>query len=244
MHAILRYRKTAAFTLGLFVAAVAWAAISTLQITASVTNGSLSISTSVLPSGWFVTRNTFDNTRTELVTTYTFGGTTCSDPMAGGTLSSVTSGTFAEMSSPNGYSWAGSVNISAYANHWHNQYHCDGSVSVIGCDQAIPVTVTTTNVIVNNNGQTGCRTYVNNSGQSVCESDTETTSLAAIYDANLDVTDLCDPSCGIGECSHTCEREYCAGAPPGGKDECMWECTCLCKANLPDSCPAHHECDP
>jgi hypothetical protein len=141
----------------------------------------------------------------------------------------------------NGYFWDTTVDLSAAANHWYRHYHCDGTVEIHGCADAIEVTVTTTAYAANGS----CHTYLNDSGQMVCAADTRQASLTSVQDPDeIDVCSTPDNSCGIGECVSACEQGcHSVPATNGQRVACVRACTCTCKAQLPVSCPPHHECD-
>jgi hypothetical protein len=228
-------------------AGIAWAATSPLTFSAMITDGVLSISTASLIKGWFSTRNTLDRTKTNLATTWSIGATECSDGGASGSINSTTDGSFEAIlnendSNPIAYTWSVLKDLSAYQNHWYNHTHCDGTVEVHGCAASSPVTVSMT--AIGNNG--ACRTYVDDAGQTVCASDSHQLSLAAVQDADVVDTDCGGDSCGIGQCvqacEHTCDDTYPGRDQRDERQDCKMECPCVCKLQLPSSCPPHDEC--
>lgn len=230
---------------------VALAAVSPLLISLSINNGIMGIETNELPKGWFFSGGTFDRSKTNLVTTYSFEATSCSVASAGGTLNSTTGGQFESHLNSGGqvtgYSWNMYVDLAAQQNEYYVHYHCDGTTHIVGCDQAKTVDVTTTAYADNGN----CRTYDNDENVEVCASDSDQIALPALR--GLDVYDTnCDASCGIGPCVSQCEQDCddtfdCANGQAGAacreaQQTCKKACVCDCKLQLPDSCPPHEEC--
>lgn len=246
---------------GLLFSGLAIAATSPLLIYLGIDGtGLLTVQTNQLPKGWFSSRNTFDRAKSNIQTVYSLGATTCSAEKPGGTLNSTTDGGFTTENNPQGgvigYYYSVSKDLSASQNHWYNHQHCDGSIEVHGCPQAVPVTVTST--AYDKNG--ACYTYTDDAGVTRCASDTKAANLGAVQDPDVVDTQCEEPaSCGIGACVSSCEHAAkarydaaVASCPLGknGKPEAECEnaararelaekqaCPCDCMLTRPAGCP-------
>lgn len=200
---------------GLLVSGLAIAALSPLIINVGVDGtGLLTVQTDAMPKGWFSSRNTFDRSTSNVQTVYALGATSCSAEKTGGTLNSTVDGGFTSENNPQGapiaYYYAVSKDLSPAQNHWYNHQHCDGSIEVHGCPQAIPVTVTAT--AYDKNG--ACHTYTDNSGVTRCAADTQSASLGAVQDPDVIDTQCAELNCGIGQCVSSCEHAPTPGTTP------------------------------
>jgi hypothetical protein len=242
-------RRVAAVAV-LLTAAIAIAATSPLIIGVGISNAILSISTNTLQKGWFSTSNALDRTKTDLRTDVSYGATTCSPAYASTAITSTVTGNFSAVTNSQGgvtgYTWDTQLDLASYQNHWYRHFHCDGSVEIHGCDQAIPISVTTTAY-----GRNNCHTYVNDSGLTVCVADTKTASLPAVQEA--DVTEICavEESCGIGQCEKACQADCTAATYSGTakqqqeqRVQCRNACECQCKIQVRTgtSCKIEEKC--
>ncbi|MFN7145248.1 MAG: hypothetical protein ACK4YP_15855 [Myxococcota bacterium] len=234
--------------LGLLAGGAAYAATS-YGVTAVIDEtGLLEVTTSAMDRGWFTRSGTFDRAKTDVSAEYTLGATTCSDAGAGGSLSSVTSGTFLPVynragTAVVGYQWDVVLDLSGAANRWYNHTHCDGSVEVHGCAAAIPVSIQS--AVDAASGE--CRTL----DDGTCAAATTSASLPAVQDPDVVETD-CGGTCDIGPCVSSCEADcndawpVGRGAPHGNaaaKAACNAECHCVCKEADPDCTVGVGECD-
>ncbi|HZA51193.1 MAG TPA: hypothetical protein VE549_10660 [Myxococcaceae bacterium] len=224
---------------GVLVGLVAWAATNPLVISAGVSEGTLSISTTqAMPKGWFSSRNTFDRTKTDLRVTYTIGATACSAE-ATGSLSSLTVGQFSPLQNSNGndigYFWNTVVDVAAYAEHYTIHVHCDGTQHVHGCNVARPVTVT-----VQAFDKSGVpHTYVDDSGVTQLALVTvDAGAIAPILDGTIFET--CEVDCGIGQCVSACEHA-CNALPKKDQQKCNNDCQCQCKLQKHAEIPVCHK---
>jgi hypothetical protein len=237
------------FIIGLLASAGAVWAATDYSISATLDRtGLLEIQTSPMDKGWFNTGNTLDRTKSYIVTTYTVGATSCSDAVAGETLSSATSGTFIPIyNTPGrnvtGYYWDIIVDLSGSQNHWYNHTHCDGTVEVHGCAEASPVFITSTVTGPSDN----CRTLDRGS----CATATTGAKLPAVQDPDVIETN-CGGTCDIGTCVSACESDCNDAWPVGGignagnaalKAACNAECHCTCKEAEPYCTIGVGECD-
>jgi hypothetical protein len=221
-----------------FAGFVASAASNPLVMSASVTDGTLSIvTTQAMPKGWFSSRNVFDRTKTDLRVTYTIGATACS-PEATGSLSSLTVGEFVPVLNANdstviGYHWNTTVDVAAYAEHYTIHIHCDGTQHIHGCNVARPVTVTVQ--AFDKSGDP--LTFVDDSGVTQLVLVTlEAGSIAPVLDATI--IETCEVDCGIGQCVSACEQNCLSGR---GAQACNDACQCQCKLLKHAEIPACHQ---
>jgi hypothetical protein len=228
---------------GVLVGLVAWAASNPLVMSASVVDGTLSISTTqAMDKGWFSSRNVFDRTKTDLRVTYTIGATACS-ATATGTLSSKTVGEFTPVLNGNGtntigYHWNTTVDLAAYAEHYAIHIHCDGSEHIHGCNVTRPVSVTVQ--AFDKNGLPV--TYADDFGVTqLVKLTLDAGSIAPVQDPTITETN-CDDSCGIGQCVSACEHN-CSGPTAKCKNLCQCECKIQkhnenpgCHQNAPTEC--------
>lgn len=136
--------------------------------------------------------------------TMTGNSTTCTGTVQF-TQSVAGSWTFAPGNQQCSTDFAGSVDLGLAANHWHNEVHCDNSVTVVGCQTDVAYTAA---VFVDGPGPNDFTTTV-------------TGSLGAVQDP--DVTDSCPvDACPIGACVSACQAT-CTDASCG---QC---CECWCK---------------
>lgn len=226
-------------------ASVALAATSPLLFSGSFdAYGTLSLATDRLPKGWFSSKNVLDRKKSNLVTSYALGATTCSPAGTIPSSNSTFDGTFTPIYNPPettavGYTWEFSKDLSAAQNHWWYHRHCDGAIEVHGCAESIPVTVTMTAFAANG----ACHTYTNDAGQTVCASDSHIYSLSAVQDQTVEETDCAPaPSCNLGEIQSACEANCPRDSRGRISGACASKCLCESKAKLPPSCPQYRAC--
>lgn len=242
-------RLTGVSVLGFFAAVgAAWAA-ATYGMTASLdATGLLDLQTNQMDKGWFNRSNTLDRTKSDVVTDYALGATACSEEKAGVSYSSVTDGMFVPVyagvgTNVVGYRWTIVADLSGSQNHWYYHTHCDATVEVHGCDQPIPVSITSTV----EDAAGACRTLDDGS----CATTSTSATLAAVQDPSVTDTD-CGGTCDLGECVSSCESDCNDAWPVGGRDNagnaalkaaCNADCHCTCKEADPDCTIGVGECD-
>ncbi len=232
----------------LVVSGAAWAA-ATYGVAASLDGtGLLELQTNQMDKGWFNKAGTLDRTKSDIATDYTLGATTCSAAKEGVSYSSVTEGMFVPVyntvgTAVIGYRWNIVADLSGSQNHWYYHTHCDATVEVHGCDQAISVSITS--AVADAAG--ACRTL----DDGTCASASTSATLPAVQDPSVVETD-CGGTCDLGTCVSSCESECNDAWPVGGRDNagnaalkaaCNAECHCSCKEADPDCTIGEGECD-
>jgi hypothetical protein len=224
----------------------AWADSNPLVMSASVSGGTLSISTTEpMPKGWFSSKNAFDRSKTDLRATYTIGGTACHAEVTV-SLSSTTVGSFTPVRNSNdtqdvGYLWNTIVDVSAYAELYTIHIHCDGTEHIHGCNVARPVTV-----IVQAFDQNGVpRTYIDDAGETQLV--LVTLDAGSIEPIGVTVDDrlipgFCDVNCGIGTCVSACEGLCPKGKNGNPEQRCANACACPCMLQKYEA--TNHICHP
>jgi len=234
-------------------------------------NESLTVTTNEMPKGWYTEKGGFDRSKSNVAVTINGDATQCSTSKSGGTLNSVSDGTFTAQLNPAGkpdaYVWSATKDLSSMQNHWYWHQHCDGTTEKHGCDAAINVSVTAT--VYDKVG--AVRTNEDGSPATATKSAT----LPAVQDADV-VETGCQtegPSCKLdgqvfGACQSSCEananaqkqaaqdaEKDCAKGNDGNScraaareaarqaDVANSACECTCKLQqLPVTCPQAQHC--
>jgi hypothetical protein len=246
----MKFRRLAVAVALALLSAVGVAQVVSL-FSVGIQNAFLVVSTAQLPRGWFTKGGAFARSKTDLQTSYSFDGTTCSPAASGDTVHSLTTGNMNPITNssngpvPNvvGYTWDTSVDLSSFQNHWYEHVHCDGTIEVHGCADARPVRVTST-IVDPQNGS--CRPY---EGTTTCVLETALLSLPSVKDPTVVDTQCGDEgdSCGIGQCvsacEHSCDAQFPAQNQLAQRKACQEGCVCTCKLSRPAGCPQPQNCD-